>query len=142
MGVSFFIVLDVVSCNFVLQDSCFRLNDGPSLEDAVVEPGPWNSDAKTKGNSGFPLSGWRMNGEVVNLTSCLPPGNSHPGLAIHSYPSDGTERSYPVLTSASGPTYNCDPYRGSVITSAPANTQMLHNRHSHMEDFLLVQIFQ
>lgn len=98
----------------------FDLNDGPSLEDAVVEPGPWNSNAKTKGNSGPPLSGWRMNGEVVNLTSCLPPGNSHPGLAIHSYPSDGTERSYPVLTSASGPTYNCDPYRGSVITSAPA----------------------
>lgn len=98
----------------------FDLNDGPSLEDAVVEPGPWNSNAKTKGNSGLPLSGWRMNGEVVNLTSCLPPGNSHPGLAIHSYPSDGTERSYPVLTSASGPTYNCDPYRGSVITSAPA----------------------
>jgi len=106
----------------------FDLNDGPSLEDAVVEPGPWNSSVKTKGNSCQPLSGWRVNGEMVSLTSCLPQGNSHPSLAIHSYPSDGTERSYPVvapgatphvLTSASGPTYNCDPYRGPVLTSAP-----------------------
>jgi len=66
---------------------------------------------------------------VVNLTSWLPTGNAHSGLAIHPYPSDGTERSYPVvapgvtshvLTSASGPTYNCDPYRGSVLPSSPA----------------------
>ena len=45
----------------------FDLNDGPSLEDAVVEPGPWNSSVKTKGNSCQPLSGWRMNGKVLLL---------------------------------------------------------------------------
>ena len=114
----------------------FDLNDGPSLEDALVEPGPWTSSVKSKGNCCPPSSGWRMNGDVLNLTSWLPPGTSHLGLSIHPYPSDGTERSYPavasgatphVLTSASGPTYNCDPYRGPVHTSAPAiaypNTQ-------------------
>eukprot|EP01018_Ginkgo_biloba_P007128 Gb_05690 [translate_table: standard] len=112
----------------VLRD--FDLNDGPSLEDAGVEPAPRNLNVKSNGNSYFSsVAGLRMNGELVNMSSWFPPGSSHSALAIPSLTSDRTDQPYSlvaaggaqrILSSAPSSTFNGDSYRGPVLASSPA----------------------
>eukprot|EP00252_Welwitschia_mirabilis_P008858 TRINITY_DN2109_c1_g3_i1.p1 TRINITY_DN2109_c1_g3~~TRINITY_DN2109_c1_g3_i1.p1 ORF type:complete len:1723 (+),score=402.48 TRINITY_DN2109_c1_g3_i1:438-5606(+) len=105
----------------------FDLNDGPSLEDSPAEHSSWTNSAKGKRSAYVPsVTGWAVNGELLNASSWPPPGTSNSGLSIHPLASDRVDRSYPVvaagvapphLLSSSGPAYGADSYRGPVLTS-------------------------
>ncbi|KAF8378322.1 hypothetical protein HHK36_029661 [Tetracentron sinense] len=108
----------------------FDLNNGPSLDEAGIEPAPRSQHVRSSVPFMPPVAGLRSsNTELGNLSSWFPPGNSYSAITIPSILPDRGEQPYPIVATAGaqrilgpsgGSNFSPDVYRGAVLSSSPA----------------------
>ncbi|KAE9467355.1 hypothetical protein C3L33_00732, partial [Rhododendron williamsianum] len=111
----------------------FDLNNGPSVDDASVEPILFSQHGRNIMQSQPPVAGLRMNNaEMGTFSPWHPSGNAYPGgFRFRSTLSDRGEHPFPIVATGGpprmlGPTtggtpFTSDVYRGaSVLSSSPA----------------------
>ncbi|KAG0470571.1 hypothetical protein HPP92_017271 [Vanilla planifolia] len=112
----------------ILRD--FDLNNGPSIDDVVVEPVPRSQNTKICANIPiFTPTSLGMNNSNLG-SGWFPPGNSYPAVAIPSFLPDRGDHPYPIVAAAGAQrilgsvtgaaTIGSDVYRGPVLSSSPA----------------------
>lgn len=110
----------------------FDLNNGPSVDEASVEPFLFSQHGRNILQSQPPVAGLRMNNaEMGTFSPWYPSGNTYPGFRFPSTLSDRGEHPFPIVATGGPPRmlgpptggtpFSSDVYRGaSVLSSSPA----------------------